>query len=135
MIEERLFGGTRIPMLVQGLNAFSLRHQAIAGNVVNSETPGYYRRQVSFEDNLQSAISGGKLKRTDHMHLGSGGSRAGSLEPKIELDVAPSDVNDLNNIDIDREMGDMARNHLQFSFASRMTNKNFEMLLLSIRGM
>lgn len=135
MIEERLFGSTRIPLLVQGLNAFSLRHRAISDNVVNSETPGYNRRMVNFEEKLQSAISGGKLRRTHELHLGSGGSSARSIEPEIEIDVTPSDVNDLNNIDIDREMGEMARNHLQFSFASKMTSLNIEMLKLSIRGM
>ncbi len=135
MIEERLFGGTKIPLLVQGLNAYSLRHRAISGNVVNSETPGYRRHQVNFEEKLKAAISGGKLKRTSNLHLGSGGTRAEGLQPEIELDSTPSDVNDINNVDIDQEMGEMARNHLQFNFASKMTSLNFEMLKLSIRGM
>ena len=73
MISDRLFGATKIPLLVKGLDAYALRHRAITDNVVNSETDGYKRRQVKFEEKLQTAMNGGKLKRTSAKHLGSGG--------------------------------------------------------------
>ena len=135
MIREKLFEATRIPMLVKGLDAYALRHRAISDNVVNSEPPHFKRREVLFEEKLKAAINRNGLTRTSDRHLGKGGIRLRNLKPELQLDQTSSDVNDVNNVDIDEEMGAMARNQLQFSFASRMTKIYFEMLKSSIIGM
>lgn len=134
MIKEKLFGATKIPLLTKGLDAFALRHRAISDNVANSETPGYKRRHVEFESKLMNAIGRGGLVKTCSRHLGSGGTRALNLEPELKRDNARSDVNDQNNVDIDFEMGEMAKNHLKYSFASKMTKLYFEGLKTSIIG-
>lgn len=134
MLKELLFDQTKIPMLIRGLDAYSMRHRAIADNVANSETVGYDRRVVEFEERLRTAISAGGLRRTDSRHLGSGGIDMDSLDPVMKLDTKDSDINDLNNVDIDREMADMAENHLQFSFASKLARQYFEALQIAIKG-
>lgn len=134
MLKNLLFDNTRIPLLIKGLDAFALRHRAIASNVVNSETVGYQRRQVQFEEQLKLAIGNDGLTRKDLELIGSGGSISDKIKPKIVVDSKISDINDLNNVDIDREMADMAENHLQFNIASRLAKHNFEMLMLSLRG-
>ncbi|MFH0765805.1 MAG: flagellar basal body rod protein FlgB [Calditrichota bacterium] len=139
MITDHIFNSTRIPLLVKGLDAYSLRHRAIADNIVNTETVGYQRKQVIFESKLKAAEGSCELAVTNAKHFTSSGGSAGlgseRLEPEIALDAEPSDVNGLNNIDIDREMVDLARNHGQFNFAAKMTKQYFELLQLSIRGM
>lgn len=134
MLRELLFDQTRIPILMKGLDAYALRHRAIADNVANAETVGYERHVVEFEDRLRSAIGAGGLRRTHPQHLGSGGVDLRSLDPKVTVDAVPSDVNDLNNVDVDREMAELAANHLQFNFAARLARLYFEGLQTSIRG-
>ena len=134
MLKEMLFDATRIPMLAKGLDAYALRHRAIADNVANSETVGYQRHVIEFEERLKLASGSSGLQRTDARHLGSGGLDSSSMEPRVLKDPAKSDTNDLNNVDIDHEMSEMAQNHLQFSFASRIARMYFESIQNAIRG-
>lgn len=135
MIEDHLFGSTRIPLLVKGMNTYALRHRAISENVVNSETPGYQRREIVFEDKLRAVLGKGRLELTSPRHIGQGGVRGMDVEPEARIDTKPSDVNDLNNVDIDVEMGAMAQNHLQFNFASKLTRDLFQLIQASIKGL
>ena len=135
MIKEKLFNATKLPILSKGLDAYALRHRAISDNVANVETPGYQRRKVEFEAKLQGAIGEDTLVKTNSRHLGHGGMKVKNVNPEMKLDQEASDINDLNNVDIDREMGEMARNHLQFSFASKIASSSFDLIKFSIRGM
>jgi flagellar basal-body rod protein FlgB len=134
MLNELLFNATKIPLLEKGLDAYSMRHRAISDNVTNAETVGYKRRVIQFEENLRTAIGEGAIERTNPRHLGPSGLNTNNLAPTIKVDEKLSDVNDLNNVDIDREMADMAENHLQFVFASRMTKQFFDLIQTSIKG-
>ncbi len=149
MIKEKLFGATNIPILAKGLDAFAKRHRAISDNVANVETLGYKRRFVRFEDKLKKAVHKDGLMKTNQSHLGTGGLitkdgkravnrnriRMDLIEPELRTDHEKSDVNDMNNVDIDMEMSAMAQNHLRFLFASKMAKGNFEGLITSIRGL
>jgi len=134
MLKEILFDATRLPLLAKGLDAYALRHRAISDNIANSETVGYNRRVIEFEERLRLAKGAGGLQRTHEGHLGSGGVDPTSLDPHVVTDADKSDINDLNNVDIDREMADLAENHLQFNFASRLAKLYFELIQSSIRG-
>ncbi|MBM3327912.1 MAG: flagellar basal body rod protein FlgB [Calditrichaeota bacterium] len=133
MLKELLFDATHIPILGRGLDAYALRQRAIASNITNAETPGYERRIVKFEDQLREAL-GQKALAGSGDRRGSSGMRPDAVEPKIDYDPKPSDINDLNNVDIDAEMAALAENHMQFNMAVRLLKHNFEMLNLSIRG-
>ncbi|HID12005.1 MAG TPA: flagellar basal body rod protein FlgB, partial [Candidatus Latescibacteria bacterium] len=50
---------TSIPLLAKALDAYTLRQRAIADNIANSETPGFRRREVRFEEELRRALEGG----------------------------------------------------------------------------
>ncbi len=154
-IKDQLFGSTRIPLLGIGLDAFALRHRAISDNVANTETQGYTRREVKFEEKLRELVNRGGMVRTDDSHLGGGGItkrledgvivhegisfgesrvRSDRITAELLYDHSETDVNDLNNVDIDREMGDMASNHLKFNYAARMDKAYFDLIKTAIRG-
>lgn len=44
-------------LLNRVLDGCALRHQALASNIANINTPGYERRDVEFMDQLKSAIN------------------------------------------------------------------------------
>jgi len=133
MLKELLFNATPLPLLKKGLDAYALRHRAIAGNIANAETPGYQRQVVNFEEKLEKALVDQRLHRSHRGHL----HRADALErvvPEVERDRAPSDVSGVNNVDIDREMTNLAENTIQFNAAAHLVKMHFEMLKDSIRG-
>ncbi len=134
MLKDRLFDATQLPLLRLGLDTYALRHRAIADNVANSETFGYKRKQVKFEEKLDKVLSTRDLSRTHQQHLHNIVKGISELEPELEIDFTPSDINDLSNVDVDREMSDMAKNHLQFTFAGHMARMFYELLNTSIRG-
>ena len=134
MLKDRLFGATQIPLLRLGLDTYALRHRAISDNVANAETYGYQRKEVKFEEKLEDILRMRDLRRTHEMHLSSVVKDPEELAPELLIDPTPSDINDMSNVDIDREMSDMAKNHLQFVFSGNMARRFFELLNTSIRG-
>lgn len=135
MLSQLLFGATRIPLLKKGLDAYALRQRAIADNIANVETPGYRRKEVKFEEKLEEVTRAGDLTRTHQRHLMNVDPELGHLKPELEFDPTPAEAGDLNNVDIDREMTELAKNHLQFNQAAHMARMFFEYLKTSIRGM
>lgn len=132
---DLLFRRTLLPLLDSGLDAYALRQKAIANNVANAETDGYQRRWVSFEDELKEALeeSGGGLSRTHPDHLPHP-SESELVEARVLVDESADYDNGHNNVDIDREMTELARAQLAYRFATRQTRHVVETLGLAIRG-
>ena len=112
---DLLFKGT-VEWLSKGLDAASLRQQVIAENLANVETPGYKRKTVEFEAELQKAIKRPQklqLECTHPRHI-SGLKNSGTLEPTIKCDRSTSMRNDGNNVDLEGEMASLAANALTY---------------------
>ncbi|HEX7343725.1 MAG TPA: flagellar basal body protein, partial [bacterium] len=72
MIRKLIFDKTPIPGLARGLDALHVRQKAVAQNVANTQTPGYRRQLVLFEDELRKSLhraGEGRLVQTDPRHL------------------------------------------------------------------
>lgn len=120
MLKEKLFGATEIPLLKLGLDAYAIRQRAIADNIANAETQGYKRKEVRFEEKLKEL----RISRFE----------SGKVAPEVVVDKKPSDINDISNVDIEREMADMAKNQLQFNAAAKMSYLFFDLIKTSIKG-
>jgi flagellar basal-body rod protein FlgB len=138
----KIFEDTKIPVLAKALNAYALRHKAISSNIANIGTVGYTSQSVSFEDQLSGAISGSQVETetTNPHHLRSAADAINQVTPSVidasvdgetDVDATASGVND---VDIDREMTELAKNQLRFKFASRLLGDSFRALQKSIRG-
>lgn len=106
-----------ISLLERGLNTASLRHQVIADNLANVDTPGYKRKEVAFEDQLISVLEKGtgiKGVITHPKHIPIGISSPDEVVPRVSTQEDQEYRNDKNNVDIDREMAVMAKNTLWF---------------------
>lgn len=122
-----LFDRSRIPLLEKEMDAFSVRNKAIASNIANIGTPNYKRLDVSFEKDLSDAIS-------DANNSVDLSDKVDQVEPEIEIDPANQNGNGANNIDIDHEMAELAKNQLNFSLASKLIGETFQMLDKSANG-
>jgi len=91
-----------------------LRHQTISQNIANVNTPEYKRKVVSFEDQLKDAIGRNKvaLKRTNEKHIAKGSSQ---FSPKVLEDKSTSYRIDGNNVNIDTESAELAKNDIMYN--------------------
>jgi len=139
----KMFEDTKIPLLSKALSAYTLRHKAISSNIANITTVGYHAQSVSFEDQLNGAMSGqqiaGATTNPEHIPVGISSVREASpsivesgADGSVEVDPTASGIND---VDIDREMTELAKNQLRFKFASKLLGESFRGLQKSIRGM
>ena len=56
MIIGRIFENVTLNVLKKGIEGVNRRHQAIANNIANVDTPNYQRATVSFEDELKRSL-------------------------------------------------------------------------------
>ena len=119
-------GRVDLATLNAALDALSTRHRTLATNVANADTPGYRRKDVSFDDVLRSAMEGSdRLSRTRPDHL----SGAGSASTQIAVSQAAAP-----GVDIDVEMAELARNTFLYQTYADIVSRKRGMLRLAIRG-
>jgi flagellar basal-body rod protein FlgB len=107
------------------MDASVARHTAIAGNIANVNTPGYQRQDTSsiFQQQLEQAISSGDAEKLK------------DLTPKIETDTKSPVVRaDGSNVNLERELVEMAKNSAQFDVTSAMITKRYQTLRMAITG-
>ena len=94
-------------LVVKALDAATLRHQAIAGNIANANSVDYQPLKVNFEEQLGFARQA--------LARGGGGLTAGdlaSVRPFLEQEPAP--VAGKAAVMIDMEMVKLSQNTLQY---------------------
>ena len=134
MLEKILFDNKTNVLLGKMLDRAALNQKVISPNVANVGTPGYRRLGVTFGDELKNAMNSGadKLKRTNPKHLPSTGSLK-NVKPEVVM-VDDGYFNGINNVNIDREMVEIAKNQLDFNTAAKLMSLKFSQLRTAIRG-
>jgi flagellar basal-body rod protein FlgB len=138
----KIFDSTKIPILSKALDAYSLRHKVISSNLANITTVGYRSKSVSFEEQLSGALQGQGVETTAtaSSHTSVVTPQLNGVQPAIveanvgaglESDPTASGIND---VDIDTEMTELAKNQLRFKFASKILGDTFRGIQKSIRG-
>jgi flagellar basal-body rod protein FlgB len=138
----KLFDSTRIPILNKALDAYSSRQKVIASNIANIGTIGYRSKAVVFQRELQGAMEQPVITpvRTNEMHLNVAGLAEDGETVKVvdaaTTGLAPGESTDngANNVNIDHEMAELAKNQIRFKFASKLLGDSFRGLQKSIRG-
>lgn len=110
----------------KSLDAAWSRNEIISQNIANVDTPGYKRKDVAFEEyliNSKKRITG---NRTDVRHIPISPSDIDSVEPTVTQDYSKLSMRiDGNNVDIDTEMADLAKNSIKFNALTQMLNGSF----------
>jgi len=138
----KLFESTAIPVLSRALDAYTMRHKAIASNLANITTPGYRTQTVRFEEELAGALQSSGLSGTTTQagHLPIGGSPVAQTESAMEQRALDGTVqgdpraSGVNNVDLDGEMAELAKNQIRFKFSARLIADTFRGIQKSIRG-
>lgn len=136
MIRDILFNKTGIPAALKSLDAAMLRSRTIANNIANVNTPGYQRVEISFENQLRSALKKSSVQGavTQSGHIPLGRKDLDKVQPKAYKPIDPTLPSGVNNVDIDTEMSKLAENQLLFSFGARAIKERLKTLDGAIKG-
>ncbi len=109
------------------------KQQVTTSNLANSETPGYRAKDIGFEQFLAEAEGSGpgQLKKSRPEHL-SGVPHLIRTEAEL-AQVGDSLGYDQNNVDLEKEMVDLAENVMKFSVMGRLMQLRLQLLKSSIK--
>ncbi|MBY0013429.1 flagellar basal body rod protein FlgB [Paenibacillus typhae] len=103
------------------LQILNVRHQTIAENIANADTPHYKKKTVVFEDELRRAINSGsrddlEIRQTHFRHFGIKDDNASLIPYQIVRNTDTAMNNNGNNVDMDLEMTNLAENQLMYNY-------------------
>ena len=107
------------------LDATHLRHETLANNLANVETPGFKRRDLprTFSVELRRAVERKDFRRVK------------ALLPRSREDLQAKPVRmDGNTVQLDEELLAMNRNALNYEFLTQMVSGSIKELNLAIKG-
>lgn len=133
-IRNFLFGGTTRQLLYKSLDASALRSRVVAQNLANVDTPGFRRKEVSFEDQLQDLMKrklAGSVTQEDHLPFGKGVDLT-KVAPKVFEAADQTLPGEINNVDVDLEAAKMAENQILYNYAIKFSG--FDKYMAAIAG-
>jgi flagellar basal-body rod protein FlgB len=126
-----LFDQTGVPGFQKYLDLSSFRHKLVAGNIANVATPGFRSQDIDFQAEYEKATKTGNHLAgmlTDQAHIPLG--RAESRTPEVQK--ANVTGADMNSVDIDAEISNLAQNELRFTIAAKLLQIKFSGLKKAI---
>lgn len=133
MIKTGLLDQSRLRTLKKAVDVYAKRQEITARNISNVQTSGYRTEELKFEDLISGATHQLQGSRTHKGHLSLGRRDVGAAEP--EMVETPSNFdNGVNNVDIDKEMTDLATTDLSYRLATRLLSMRYSTLRGAIKG-
>ena len=124
--------GSSITSLESGLKYSTLKNQTIANNIANVDTANYKAKDVIFKDVLSKEIQNGFQAKTTHKkHLNFSDNNSSF---KIVSNNSTQYNHNGNNVDIDKEMTELANNQIYYQALVDRLNGKFNSLQAVIRG-
>lgn len=126
---------SEIGSLQKGLDASWLRGEVINNNIANVDTPNFKRSAVEFEEMYKAAIEnkdGLRTKKTREKHMSFDGGEG--LNANVVQDNSTTMRMDGNNVDIDKEMIDLAKNTIYYQSLTTKLNSEIAQLKAAIKG-
>ncbi|MGD0060180.1 MAG: flagellar basal body rod protein FlgB [Verrucomicrobiia bacterium] len=122
---EALFNNDSYVAAKKMLDATTLRHEAIASNLANLETPNYKRIDVapSFTAELKQALGSGNA------------DQLAALEPKLEVDPdAVAQSPDGNTVNLETELANLQQNTMAHALETQLVSYQLVRLQMAITG-
>ena len=120
-------------LMVEGLNARSMRQDLVSSNIANIDTPFYKARDVDFESALiaktkemygtNNASTKLEMAQTDGAHL-NGTTDFDNAKATVYLRDGQMARNDGNTVDLDVESSELGKNAMMFNALSSALQKD-----------
>ena len=127
---DQLVNAPVIDYMSRGMSAANLRHDVISNNIANVNTPKFKKSDVVFESLLAKELGlfdeQGKLEvvRTHDRHMPI--PMKGRAMPEVIMDTSTTMRTDKNNVDIDKEMANLAKNQIYFNALAKEMGSHFQ---------
>lgn len=109
----------------------SVKNNVISKNIANVGTKNYKQEDVVFKNVLEDNMNS-DLKITNNQHIESPASAPDKFE--IVTTKNNGNVSGVNDVDIDEQMADLAKNNLNFRFATKRLGDYFKDMQCVIKG-
>ncbi len=127
----KLFGGT-FAALENSMNYATEKNRTISNNIANVDTPGYKSKSVVFKEVMNNELSSMKAKRTSPRHLSFQENPSPSYRTITNKDTTYN--HNGNNVDMDKEMNELAKNQIYYQALVDRLNGKFRTLENVIKG-
>ncbi|MCT4595574.1 MAG: flagellar basal body rod protein FlgB [Anaeromicrobium sp.] len=134
MLEKSLKG---INILQKTLDASWARNKTISNNIANADTPNYKREFVEFESVLKNELFKdenivGTTTNEKHIPI-NGGIKVTGINPQIKKDMNSTYRKDGNNVNIDVEMANLAKNTIKYNMIAQRISSDFKKMKMLVR--
>ena len=132
-IAQFLFNRSGIPNFKKYLDLSSFRHKLIGGNIANVSTPGYKSQDIDFHSEFNRMTKNSNRlegKVTHPSHIPTGSHEAHAPEP----DEMRVEEDEMNSVDIDTEVSNLAQNELLFTVGATLLQRRFEGIRKAIQS-
>ena len=142
---QSMFASSTIPMLEQVVQFTQNRHEVLAGNIANLDTPGYRTRDLSpdqFQAKLKAAIDG------QRQPVSLGGTLVGTPDALASITTTDAslrtDMNsvadsmesilrhDDSNVSLEHQVAEMSKNQMEHNLALTIMTSQFRLLEAAI---
>ena len=122
----------------QAVSLRQARHDVLAANIANADTPNYKARDIDFAGELKKAVDGTQnassdtgggltLARTAGSHIaGEGPAWRGAGNPDLLYRIPDQPSLDGNTVDMDRERTQFADNAVRYQVGLTMLNSRIQ---------
>src|SRR4030042_3822811 len=120
----------QVGYLEKMMDICSLKQKTIASNIANIDTPGYKTKKVVFLDELISILESNtdEPEKNSNTRRDISAGESGIEGVSIQTVEDGAIKNDLNNVDLDKQMVEMSMNNLMFRTSSILLSKQFELI-------
>ena len=125
----------RVPLINKALDAYATRITTSAKNIANVNTVGYKPEKVKFEEFFQEQVISLQGTSSNEKHIPAGKNPNPNAE-LVEREIPGAEImlSGENDVNIDKEMSEIAQAQIRFQFASQTTGKYFKQLSAAING-
>ncbi|MDR7072134.1 flagellar basal-body rod protein FlgB [Fictibacillus barbaricus] len=124
-----MFSNSVMRNLETALDGAALKQKTIANNLANVDTPGYKAKETVFKQEFESSL---KAKRTDQRHFSFSTQTPTSFYVKEQSNTTMN--NNGNNVDVDKEMAELAKNQLYYQTLVQRINGKFNSIKMVVKG-
>jgi flagellar basal-body rod protein FlgB len=138
-----MFDSSTLPVLEQVVNFSQARHNVLAGNIANLDTPGYRTRDISpdeFRNRLKEAVEESRRPSADSIssvHSATVGSDFDSEPAKNPFRVVKDSLNSIlrhddGNVSMEQQIAELSKNQMQHNLAVNLLASQFRLLQAAI---
>ncbi|QOR68553.1 flagellar basal body rod protein FlgB [Cytobacillus suaedae] len=129
----KLFSST-ITTLEQAMNYSTAKQKVISHNIANSDTPNFKAKSVSFNSEFNRILKDSmQANKTDIRHYDFKSTNTSNSFSVFTQNSSSYNHNG-NNVDIDKEMAELAKNQIYYNAVADRIGSKFNSLKTVIRG-